>query len=170
MSGDLLRSRVFRLEGRLLHRHRHLGRSLRARRLVHRPRVGLRLADVALRLDHHQRRTDRDLVADLARPADLARVEARAADDDVTLLVNNAGINGYGPFAEADPALLVDDTVEIPVQIRGKVRSVVTVPADADADAMEAAARADEKIAAALQGQEVKRVIAVPGRLINFVV
>ncbi|GAB2458050.1 leucine--tRNA ligase [Jatrophihabitans fulvus] len=76
----------------------------------------------------------------------------------------------WHPFPEADAALLVDDTVDIPVQIRGKVRSVVSVPADADADAMEAAARADEKIATALEGQEVKRVIAVPGRLINFVV
>jgi short-subunit dehydrogenase len=46
------------------------------------------------------------LVADLASEADVARVVARVAADDVTLLVNNAGINGYGPFAEADPALL----------------------------------------------------------------
>ncbi|MEU1465412.1 SDR family oxidoreductase [Streptomyces sp. NPDC005727] len=46
------------------------------------------------------------MVADLARSPDLARVAERVAGDDVALLVNNAGINGYGPFAEADPALL----------------------------------------------------------------
>src|SRR4051794_37256566 len=46
------------------------------------------------------------LGADLARPDDLARVAERAAADDVDLLVNNAGINGYGPFAEIDPAVL----------------------------------------------------------------
>ncbi|MEU1710742.1 SDR family NAD(P)-dependent oxidoreductase [Streptomyces sp. NPDC005706] len=46
------------------------------------------------------------LVADLARSPDLARVAERVACDDVALLVNNAGINGYGPFAEVDPALL----------------------------------------------------------------
>ncbi|MFE1463503.1 SDR family NAD(P)-dependent oxidoreductase [Streptomyces nigra] len=46
------------------------------------------------------------LVADLAAPADLARVTERASGDDVDLLVNNAGINGYGPFAEVDGDLL----------------------------------------------------------------
>jgi short-subunit dehydrogenase len=46
------------------------------------------------------------LVADLAAPADLHRVADRVAADDVTMLVNNAGINGYGPFHQADPDLL----------------------------------------------------------------
>jgi leucyl-tRNA synthetase len=73
-------------------------------------------------------------------------------------------------FPAADPALLADETIEVPVQVNGKVRSVVSVPADADAAAMQAAARADAKIVAALDGREVKRVITVPGRLVNFVV
>jgi short-subunit dehydrogenase len=46
------------------------------------------------------------MVADLSRPPELARVAERVAADDVALLVNNAGINGYGPFAEVGPALL----------------------------------------------------------------
>ena len=74
------------------------------------------------------------------------------------------------PMPQADPALLVEDTVEIPVQVNGKVRSVVTVAAGADAAAMEAAARADAKVAAALGDRRPKRVVAVPGRLVNFVV
>ena len=74
------------------------------------------------------------------------------------------------PFPAADPALLVDDTVEIPVQLNGKVRTRVHVPADADAAAVEAAARADDRVAALLEGATVRRVIAVPGRLVNFVV
>jgi leucyl-tRNA synthetase len=69
-----------------------------------------------------------------------------------------------------DESLLVDETVEIPVQVNGKLRSVVHLPADADAAAMEAAARADEKVVAALGDQQVRRVITVPGRLVNFVV
>ena len=73
------------------------------------------------------------------------------------------------PFPEADPALLVDETVEIPVQIDGKVRTRIRVPAGADAQALEAAARADGKVAALLDGATVRKVIAVPGRLINFV-
>jgi leucyl-tRNA synthetase len=69
----------------------------------------------------------------------------------------------------ADPDLLVDDSVEIPVQIKGKVRAVIIVPADLDSAGLEAAARADERIVAALEGAEPKRVIVVPGRLVNFV-
>jgi leucyl-tRNA synthetase len=80
------------------------------------------------------------------------------------------GSLAWAPFPVADEALLVDDTVEIPVQIKGKVRSVITVAADADAAALEAAARSDDKIVAALAGHEVRRVVTVPGRLINFVI
>jgi leucyl-tRNA synthetase len=74
------------------------------------------------------------------------------------------------PFPEADPAYLVDETVEIPVQIDGKVRCRIVVPAGADAPAIEAAARADERVAGLLEGRTVRKVVVVPGRLINFVV
>jgi leucyl-tRNA synthetase len=70
----------------------------------------------------------------------------------------------------ADEKWLRDDTVEIPVQIQGKLRGRVVVPADADADAMKAAAAADPKIAEQLSGKEIVKVVAVPGRLVNFVV
>jgi leucyl-tRNA synthetase len=75
----------------------------------------------------------------------------------------------WDPFPEADQRWLVEDTVQVAVQVNGKVRSQVSVPADADAAALEAAARADEKIAGYLDGATVRRVIAVPGRLVNFV-
>jgi leucyl-tRNA synthetase len=55
------------------------------------------------------------------------------------------------------------------VQVNGKVRAQVSVPPDADAAALEAAARADDKIAGHLDGATVRRVVAVPGRLVNFV-
>jgi leucyl-tRNA synthetase len=76
----------------------------------------------------------------------------------------------WEPFPEADPTLLVEETIELPVQINGKLRAVIVVPASADPTAMEQAARADERVAAALDGRETKRVITVPGRLVNFVV
>jgi leucyl-tRNA synthetase len=76
----------------------------------------------------------------------------------------------YVAFPEADPALLVVDEVEVPVQVNGKVRGRITVGVDADAAALEAAARADDKVAALLEGVTVRKVIAVPGRLVNFVV
>ncbi|MDA1038740.1 MAG: leucine--tRNA ligase [Planctomycetota bacterium] len=65
---------------------------------------------------------------------------------------------------------LKDDTVEIPVQVQGKLRGRVTVAADADAAAIEAAAVADPKIAELLAGKTIVKVVAVPGRMVNFVV
>jgi len=64
---------------------------------------------------------------------------------------------------------LVDDTVEIPVQIQGKLRGRVVVPAGADVEALKAAAAADPKIAEQLAGKRIAKVVAVPGRLVNFV-
>jgi len=69
----------------------------------------------------------------------------------------------------ADPALLVADTVEYPVQVNGKVRSRITVAADAAADDVQAVAMADEKVQAALGGQAPKKIIVVPGRMVNIV-
>jgi leucyl-tRNA synthetase len=76
----------------------------------------------------------------------------------------------HGPFPQADPAFLVEDTVEYPVQVNGKVRGRITVAADADADVLEAAALAEEKVAAFLAGAKPKKVIVVAGRLVNIVV
>ncbi|HMS76994.1 class I tRNA ligase family protein, partial [Gordonia sp. (in: high G+C Gram-positive bacteria)] len=78
------------------------------------------------------------------------------------------GLLVRGPFPEADPALLVEDTIEIPVQVKGKVRSRIQVPADADETTLREAALADDKIAALLDG-EPRKVIIVPGRLVNIV-
>ena len=76
----------------------------------------------------------------------------------------------HGPFPEFDPAYLVDDTVEYPVQVNGKVRGRVVVAADADDDAVKAAALADDKVQAFLAGATPRKVIVVAGRLVNLVV
>jgi leucyl-tRNA synthetase len=73
-----------------------------------------------------------------------------------------------GPFPEADEQWLVEDSVEIPIQVKGKVRSRITVAADADEATIRAAALADPKIAALLDG-EPRKVIVVPGRMVNVV-
>ncbi|MFG0258447.1 MAG: leucine--tRNA ligase [Phycisphaerales bacterium JB043] len=72
-------------------------------------------------------------------------------------------------FPVADESLLVEDSIEIPVQIMGKVRARITIPADADDKATEDIARADEKVRSLLEGKTVRKVIVAPGRLINFV-
>ena len=70
----------------------------------------------------------------------------------------------YAPWPTFDPALLKDDEIEVPVQINGKLRGRVLVPADADREAIEAAARSDEKIAALLGGKPIRKTIVVPGQ------
>jgi leucyl-tRNA synthetase len=84
--------------------------------------------------------------------------------------LGNATSLAHGPFPLADPAYLVEDTVEYPVQVNGKVRGRIVVPADANADDLEAAALADEKVQAFLVGATPKKVIVVAGRLVNLVV
>ncbi|WP_329053543.1 leucine--tRNA ligase [Amycolatopsis sp. NBC_01488] len=74
-----------------------------------------------------------------------------------------------GPFPVVDEKYLVEDSVEYPIQVNGKVRSRVTVPASASSDDVQAAALADEKVAAMVGEGSPRKVIVVPGRLVNIV-
>ena len=74
------------------------------------------------------------------------------------------------PWPTFDPSLAKEDSVEVPVQINGKVRSKVVVPTDADSATLEAAARADERVAELISGKQIVKVIVVPGRLVNIVI
>ncbi len=60
--------------------------------------------------------------------------------------------------------------MEVPVQVQGKLRGRITVPAEADADTMVAIATADPRIVELLEGKTIVKTIAVPGRMVNFVV
>jgi len=84
--------------------------------------------------------------------------------------LGGAGQLAFIDFPSADPSLLVEDTVEIPVQVNGKVRGRISVAADASQADIEAAARADTKVAELLEGATVRKVVVVPGRMVNFVV
>jgi leucyl-tRNA synthetase len=76
----------------------------------------------------------------------------------------------YEPWPVADPAFVKDDVVEVPVQVNGKLRGRVTVPAGSDSATTEAAARNDPKIAEMLSGKSLIKVVVIPGKLVNFVV
>ncbi len=108
--------------------------------------------------------------ADMAEPLVkmLAPLAPHAAEE-LWQKLGHADSVAYEPFPVANPALLVADTVEYPVQINGKVRSRITVAADADTDAVQAVALADEKVVAALAGGAPKKVIVIPGRMVNIV-
>ena len=75
-----------------------------------------------------------------------------------------------GSWPEHDPAMLVDDEVEMPVQIQGKIKARLMVPAKADAAAVEALALAHADVVAAIAGRPVRKVVVVPGRMVNIVV
>lgn len=68
-----------------------------------------------------------------------------------------------------DDAALVRDEIEMVVQVNGKLRSKIMIAVDANNDSVEAAARADEKIIQHLDGKTIRKVIVVPGRLVNIV-
>ena len=76
----------------------------------------------------------------------------------------------FEPFPEFDEQWLVDDTVEVPVQINGKVKARIDVATDATKDDLEAAALADDRVADLVAGKNVVKVIAIPGRMVNLVV
>ncbi len=76
----------------------------------------------------------------------------------------------YAPWPAFEESKIAEDTVEIPVQINGKLRGKVQVAADADQSAIQKTAEADESIAGLLAGKKIAKVIVVPGRLVNFVV
>jgi leucyl-tRNA synthetase len=76
----------------------------------------------------------------------------------------------YAPWPKFDPALLVESEIEIPVQVNGKLRDVIKVPADADSVALESAALASEKVQQFIAGKTIKKVIVVPKKLVNIAV
>ena len=76
----------------------------------------------------------------------------------------------YVPFPVADPSKLIEDTIEVPVQINGKVRARITVAPTASIEEHLELALALEAIIAALDGKTPMKTIMVPGRTVNLVV
>ncbi len=75
----------------------------------------------------------------------------------------------YEPWPTYDESMLAEDTVELAVQISGKMRGKITVPAGADNETILAAAKAEPKVATALEGKTIIKEIVVPARLVNIV-
>jgi len=86
-----------------------------------------------------------------------------------------AALGGEGlacerPWPSFDPGATLEDRITVAVQVNGKLRATLELPREADHAAMEAAARADERVQKWLEGKAVRKVICVPGRLVNIVV
>jgi leucyl-tRNA synthetase len=84
--------------------------------------------------------------------------------------IGHAESLAHEPWPEADPALLVTDTITLAVQVNGKRRDEIEVPSDADEEEIKAAALASESVQRHLGSGELRKVIVVPGRLVNLVV
>jgi leucyl-tRNA synthetase len=90
--------------------------------------------------------------------------------EEVWSMLGGVGLVTQSAWPKADPALLVDDSVTLPIQINGKRRAEITVPKDMPASEVEKIALADDAVIKFLAGQPVKKIIVVPGRIINVVV
>jgi leucyl-tRNA synthetase len=76
----------------------------------------------------------------------------------------------YEPWPQFDPALTLDASIEVPVQINGKVKAKILVDADISKEDLELTAKSDEKIARMIGDKTIVKAIVIPGRMVNFVV
>lgn len=81
-----------------------------------------------------------------------------------------AGLVAQAAWPKALPDMLLQDTVTLPIQINGKRRGEITVPADMAASEVEKLVLADDAVIKFLAGQPVKKMIVVPGRIVNVVI
>ena len=89
--------------------------------------------------------------------------------EEINEMLGSNDLLALSPWPEYDEAKTVDATIEIAVQICGKLKATVFIPADSDKDQMIALAKQDEKIASLLDGKQIIKEIAVPGKLVNIV-
>jgi len=83
--------------------------------------------------------------------------------------LGHEGLLADAPWPKADPALLIDDTATVAVQVNGKLRATILLPRDTDEATAREAALADANVARALEGRTVRKVIVVPNRIVNVV-
>ncbi|MEL7204152.1 MAG: class I tRNA ligase family protein, partial [Pseudomonadota bacterium] len=90
--------------------------------------------------------------------------------EELWQMLGHEGLVAGAPWPVADEAMLVDDTVTMPIQVNGKRRAEISVPKDMDKSEVEKTALANDAIVRALDGVTPKKIIVVPGRIVNVVV
>ena len=98
----------------------------------------------------------------------LAPITPHMAEELWALLGHNESI-AYAQWPTYNENKLVEDTIEVVVQLNGKIRQRLKVSRNASKEELESLALADEKVKAELEGKTIRRVIAVPGKLVNIV-
>ncbi|MGB2744810.1 MAG: class I tRNA ligase family protein, partial [Candidatus Microthrix parvicella] len=124
-----------------------------------------------IELNNHLTKAAAPVAREVAEPmVQLLGIVAPHLGEELWAKLGHATSVVWAPFPTVDEALLVEDTIELPVQVNGKVRGHITVAADADQATMTAAALAVDNVAAHLEGAAPRKVIVVPGRMVNVVV
>jgi leucyl-tRNA synthetase len=90
--------------------------------------------------------------------------------EELWALLGHGTTLAYANWPGYDESLLVEDTIEIPVQVLGKLRGKIVMPADANKDAILEAAKADPKVQPHLEGKTIVKEIYVPGKMVNLVI
>ncbi|AMY71848.1 leucine--tRNA ligase [Frigidibacter mobilis] len=90
--------------------------------------------------------------------------------EEIWSMLGGEGLVARARWPVADPAMLVEDTVTLPIQINGKRRAEITVPRDMSASEVEKLVLAEDDVVRFLAGQPVKKLIVVPGRIVNVVI
>ncbi|MCV2881967.1 leucine--tRNA ligase [Actibacterium sp. XHP0104] len=90
--------------------------------------------------------------------------------EEIWALLGGEGLIADAPWPKADPAMLVEDTVTLPIQINGKRKAEISVPKDMPKEEVEKLALAHDAVVKALNGGAPKKLIVVPGRIINVVI
>ena len=85
-------------------------------------------------------------------------------------MIGGEGFITVSEWPEFDESKTVDATIEVGVQVNGKVRAAVTIPAGCDKDTALAAAKANDRVASFVEGKKIVKEIYVPGKIINIVV
>ncbi len=90
--------------------------------------------------------------------------------EEIWQVLGHSETIAYESWPTYDEAKCASDVIDMPIQVNGKVRSVVSIPADADKDTVLETVKADDKIKAAIDGKTIVKEIVVPGKIINIVV
>ncbi|WP_010140588.1 class I tRNA ligase family protein, partial [Oceanicola sp. S124] len=90
--------------------------------------------------------------------------------EEMWQILGGEGLIAQAPWPVADEAMLVEDTVTLPIQVNGKRRGEITVPKDMPKDEVEKLALASDGVIRTLDGAQPKKIIVVPGRVVNVVV
>ena len=137
----------------------------KARDLILRGRLGeaRRLLQAIARVKGPYQARARLLLAQLASPF------APHVAEECWARIGGQGLVATAPWPKADPALLTSDTVLLPVQVNGKKRAEIVLPANAAEDEIERAARTDANVLPHLAGMTVRKIIVVKGRIVNIV-